>query len=67
MKRGQSDKADDDKPKHDPALELELTELYNVERFNGLTRWAPWEWMVYEFEHGLSRPMPPVYPRPNGI
>ena len=48
-------------------FDLQLTEHYDVERFNNLTRWAPWEWMVYEFEHGLSRPKPQIYPKPDGI
>jgi len=48
-------------------IDPELTVLYEPDRFHDMPRWAPWEWMVYEFEHGLASPnapRPQVYPKP---
>lgn len=45
--------------------EPDATVLYdqNQDKFP-MARWAPWEWMVYEFEHGLAHRPIQVWPRP---
>jgi predicted metalloprotease with PDZ domain len=48
------------KPEIELHKEPDATEFFEFK----MARWAPWEWMVYEFEQGLSRSPIPVWPKP---